>query len=88
MGLSGNYRRFIENYGALAKPVTVLLKKDVVWEWISPSNEAFQQLKQAICYYLALAFINFQFEFCINTDACGHGIEVILQHKGVTYCFF
>ncbi|KAA3466452.1 gypsy/Ty-3 retroelement polyprotein [Gossypium australe] len=69
----GYYHRFIKNYGALAKPLTELLTKYVLWEWIGLANEAFQQLKHAICKDPVL------FEFYVNTDACGHGIEVVLQ---------
>ena len=33
LGLSRYYRKFIQDYADLAKPLSDLLKKDVKWEW-------------------------------------------------------
>ena len=33
LGLAGYYRRFIENFSKMAKPMTVLLKKDTKFKW-------------------------------------------------------
>ena len=33
LGLAGYYRRFIENFSKIAKPMTQLLKKEKVYEW-------------------------------------------------------
>jgi hypothetical protein len=39
LGLSGYYRRFIKNYGALSRPLTDLLKKGVPFVW-TPQHQA------------------------------------------------
>ncbi|GJW52462.1 hypothetical protein Tco_0093813 [Tanacetum coccineum] len=41
------YRRFIKDYGGLAKPLTQLLKKDC-FQWSTEAEKAFQELKQAV----------------------------------------
>ncbi|CAN6299949.1 unnamed protein product [Urochloa humidicola] len=45
LGLAGYYRKFIENFSKIAKPMTELLKKDVPFKWSDACEEAFQILK-------------------------------------------
>jgi hypothetical protein len=44
-GLTGYRRRFIPNFSSIAKPLTELLKKDVIFRWTSEQQEAFEALK-------------------------------------------
>lgn len=47
LGLSGYYRRFIQNYGTIASPFTNLYKK-YCFLWTKIAQEAFMKLKHAI----------------------------------------
>ncbi|XP_073362464.1 uncharacterized protein [Aegilops tauschii subsp. strangulata] len=45
-GLAGYYRRFIENFSKIAKPMTELLKKEKKFVWTGECEASFQELKQ------------------------------------------
>ncbi|GJV28637.1 hypothetical protein Tco_1385085 [Tanacetum coccineum] len=46
MGLAVYYRRFIEGFSLIAKPLTKLTQKNKKFEWCADEDEAFQKLKQ------------------------------------------
>ena len=41
LGLAGYYRRFIENFSKIAKPMTKLLKKDTKFNWTEECEASF-----------------------------------------------
>jgi hypothetical protein len=41
LGLAGYYRRFIEEFSKISKPMTKLLKKDKKFEWTSTCEASF-----------------------------------------------
>ena len=46
LGLAGYYRRFIENFSRIAKPMTTLLEKDAEFKWTPQRQAAFDELKK------------------------------------------
>ena len=48
LGLVGYYRRFIENFSKIAKPMTELLKKDTKFKWTEECEASFQELKKCL----------------------------------------
>jgi LPS O-antigen subunit length determinant protein (WzzB/FepE family) len=58
IGLAGYYRRFIENFLKIAKPMTNLLKKTNEFEWKPEYEHNFQTLKQKLTTTPVLALPN------------------------------
>ena len=80
LGLTGYYRKFINNYASIAAPLTDLTKKGnptkVIWN--EKSNRAFEELKEALCNAPILRLPNFDLTFILRTDASDSGIGAVL----------
>lgn len=85
LGLAGYYCRFVKHFGILAKPLTSLLKKSVLFIWTSVHEEAFQTLKQSLIYAPVLALPDFSQPFCLETDASKMGIGAVLMQETIVY---
>jgi hypothetical protein len=48
MGLAGYYRRFVEGFSKIEKPITTLQCKGVRYEWIEECDSAFIELKRIL----------------------------------------
>jgi len=55
LGLANYYRRFIEGFVMVARPLHDLVKKDKKWEWTEKEEKAFQELKERFTKELVLA---------------------------------
>ena len=46
LGLANYYRRFIEGFATVARPLHDLVKKNKKWDWTERQEKAFQELKE------------------------------------------
>ncbi|GJW04235.1 putative reverse transcriptase domain-containing protein, partial [Tanacetum coccineum] len=69
LGLAGYYRRFIEGFSKIARPMTKLTQKSVKFEWGEKAEAAFQLLKQKLCSAPILALPEGSENFSVYCDA-------------------
>nr|GFC06318.1 putative reverse transcriptase domain-containing protein [Tanacetum cinerariifolium] len=80
-GLAGYYRRFIEGFSKIAKPMTKLTQKNVKFEWGDKQKAAFQLLKQKLCSAPILTLPEGSKDFIVYCDASTKGLGAVLMQR-------
>ena len=83
LGLTGYYRRFIHNYGQLAKPLHELTEKNTPFIWTKRREEAFRELKRALIESPILGYPSRepQDTFILDTDASNCHLGAVLSQR-------
>nr|GEZ62123.1 putative reverse transcriptase domain-containing protein [Tanacetum cinerariifolium] len=81
LGLAGYYRRFIEEFSLISKPLTKLTQKNKNYEWGKEEEEAFQTLKQKLCSAPILALPKGTKDFMVYCDASLKGYRAVLMQR-------
>ncbi len=83
LGLAGYYRRFIPDYSELTSPLTDLTKKEVpdTVQWTERCQQAFTQVKAALCGGPLLHSSDFSLPFLLQTDASDRGLGAVLTQE-------
>nr|GEW72745.1 putative reverse transcriptase domain-containing protein [Tanacetum cinerariifolium] len=82
LGLAGYYRRFIENFSKIAKPLSQLTQKNKAYVCGDKQEEAFCILKEKLCNAPVLALLDGPNDFVVYCDASNQGFGCVLMQRG------
>jgi hypothetical protein len=87
LGLTEYYRRFIENFSKIAKPMTELLKSNMPYVWSDKCEANFQELKTRLTTTPVLTLPDSSKDFVVYCDASRQGLGCVLMQgcKVVAY---
>lgn len=78
LGLSGWYRRFIDNFSTVVFPITEVLSTKKKFEWTPEAAQAFSRIKTLLTTAPVLINPDFSKKFFIHCDASDYGIGAVL----------
>jgi len=76
------YRRFVKDYSAVIKPLTMLTSPNVEWTWSSAQQKAFDEVKKRLTSAPILAYPVNGKPFCLCTNASDYAIGAALEQEG------
>src|SRR3954463_547935 len=82
LGLAGYYRKFVEGFSSIARPMTQLLKKDKKFEWTDKCEASFQELKKRLISAPILIMPDITKPFDVYCDASKIGLGCVLVQEG------
>ena len=82
LGLAGYYRRFIEGFSKLAKPMTALLEKNAKFVWSEKCQANFEELKKRLTTAPVLTLLDLNKSFLIYCDTSRQGLGCVLMQEG------
>jgi hypothetical protein len=78
LGLAGYYRRFIEGFSKMVRPMTTLLQKDKKFEWTNACERSFCELKRRLTTASILVLPDIHKDFTIYCDVSRQGLGCVL----------
>jgi hypothetical protein len=82
LGLAGYYRRSIEEFSKISKPMTKLLAKGNTFDWTPRCETSFQELKKRLTTTPVLTMPDMEKLFSIYCDTSGQGLGCVLMQDG------
>jgi hypothetical protein len=81
LGFCNFYRRFIRNYGRVARPLSQLTRKDISFNWTEKCQEAFDTLKKALINAPVLKYFSYGRKHMLETDASDGVTAAVLSEQ-------
>ena len=81
LGHAGFYRRFIQNFSKIAKPLYKLLEKDAKFEWDAECQQRFEELKAYLTTAPIVRAPNWQLPYEVMCDASDLAVGAVLGQR-------
>jgi len=81
LGLANYYRRFIKDFAQVARPMNVLTRKDVKWQWGVEQQKAFDELKRVFTTKPVLVVPDLDKEFRVEANMSNYTTGGVLSMK-------
>ena len=81
LGFTNYYRRFIKDFTQVARPMNILMRKNVKWQWRKKQQQAFDKLKGIFTTRPMLAAPDLDKEFRVEADALNYATGEVLSMK-------
>jgi len=81
LGLANYYRRFIKDFAQIARPMNMLTRKDVKWQWRGEQQKMFDELKEIFTTRPVLAVPDLDKEFRVEADTSNYATGGVLSMK-------
>ena len=82
LGLTGYYRRYVRSYSIIAAPLTDLLAGSKKFDWTPECDEAFRELRDALCMSPIVCPPDWSLPFILITDAAStRGVGCVLVQR-------
>jgi hypothetical protein len=82
IGMASYYRRFIEGFSKIARPMIALLAKKVEFKWTPAGQKSFETLKEKLTMALVLILPDVHRPFSVYCDASYTGLGCVLMQEG------
>ena len=87
LGLAGYYRRFVQDFSIIAKPLSQLTRKESKFIWSDKCEESFQELKKRLVSAPILVLPSGSGNFVVYSDASHQGLGCVLMQNGKVIAF-
>lgn len=85
LGMCNYYRRYVQDYAKIAKPLYNLCRKDIPFIWNENCETAFSKLKKSLTTSPVLIFPNFGDTFIVTTDASDYAVGAVISQGNIPH---
>ena len=83
LGLIGYYRKFVPRFSDLARPLNMLTRKNIPFEWTPICQESFELLKSCLMTEPILKYLDPDYPYVLFTDASKYAWACVLTQEKI-----